>query len=37
MHAAPIGVCVTNADGHFVMVNHAYCEFYGYQEAEDRS
>ncbi|WP_144049391.1 sensor domain-containing diguanylate cyclase [Vreelandella massiliensis] len=34
IHAAPIGVCATNADGYFMMVNQAYCEFYGYQEKE---
>ncbi|MDY7114871.1 sensor domain-containing diguanylate cyclase [Halomonas sp. SSL-5] len=34
IHAAPIGICVTDAEGRFEMVNPAYCEFYGYREEE---
>ncbi|MGS2742530.1 GGDEF domain-containing protein [Halomonas sp. LS-001] len=34
IHAAPIGICVTDRIGHFVMVNKAYCSFYGYSEKE---
>ena len=34
IHAAPIGICVTDRTGHFVMVNKAYCSFYGYNEKE---
>ncbi|MEQ6916332.1 sensor domain-containing diguanylate cyclase [Halomonas aquatica] len=34
IHAAPIGICVTDADGLFEMVNPAYCDFYGYREEE---
>ncbi|MDR9438112.1 MAG: sensor domain-containing diguanylate cyclase [Halomonas sp.] len=34
IQAAPIGICVTDAEGRFEMVNPAYCEFYGYREEE---
>ncbi|MDT8879461.1 sensor domain-containing diguanylate cyclase [Halomonas saccharevitans] len=34
IRAAPIGICVTDAEGHFEMVNPAYCDFYGYREEE---
>ncbi len=34
IHAAPIGICVTDARGRFEMVNPAYCDFYGYREEE---
>lgn len=34
IHAAPIGICVTDAQGRFERVNPAYCEFYGYREEE---
>lgn len=32
--SAPIGICVTDAHGYFVMVNAAYCALYGYREEE---
>ncbi|RTQ99872.1 GGDEF domain-containing protein [Halomonas nitroreducens] len=32
--AAPIGICITNADGIYEMVNPAYCDFFGYREDE---
>lgn len=32
--AAPIGICITDPDGRFEMVNPAYCDFYGYAEQE---
>ena len=31
---APIGVCLTDADGHYLKVNKAYCEMLGYSEKE---
>ncbi|WP_355661623.1 GGDEF domain-containing protein [Halomonas salifodinae] len=34
IRAAPIGICITNAQGLFEMVNPAYCDFYGYAEEE---
>ncbi len=34
IQAAPIGICVTNAEGRFEMVNPAYCELYGYRREE---
>ena len=34
IHAAPIGICITDAEGRFEMVNPAYCDFYGYREEE---
>lgn len=34
IQAAPIGICVTDAQGRFERVNPAYCEFYGYREEE---
>lgn len=34
IRAAPLGICITNAQGLFEMVNPAYCDFYGYQESE---
>jgi len=30
----PIGVCITDGDGHYVYVNQAYEDFYGYQAEE---
>ncbi len=32
--SAPIGICLTDAHGYFVMVNSAYCTLYGYREEE---
>ncbi|MCP5335930.1 MAG: diguanylate cyclase [Oceanospirillaceae bacterium] len=32
--SAPIGICITDSTGIFRKVNRAYCEFYGYSEAE---
>ncbi|WKN43763.1 sensor histidine kinase [Tunicatimonas pelagia] len=32
--AIPIGICITNKQGHFVNVNLAYCDFYGYSPEE---
>lgn len=29
-----LAVCVTDKDGHFLEVNEAYTQFYGYSEAE---
>ncbi|MCK2184078.1 GGDEF domain-containing protein [Halomonas getboli] len=34
IHAAPIGICITDEDGLFEMANPAYCAFSGYAEAE---
>ncbi|WP_108445501.1 sensor domain-containing diguanylate cyclase [Halomonas denitrificans] len=34
IRAAPIGICITDAEGRFEMVNPAYCAFYGYREEE---
>ena len=34
IQTAPLGICVTSPDGHFEMVNAAYCQFYGYTESE---
>ncbi|SDN58501.1 PAS domain S-box-containing protein/diguanylate cyclase (GGDEF) domain-containing protein [Halomonas shengliensis] len=34
IQAAPIGICVTDAQGRFERVNPTYCEFYGYREEE---
>ncbi|MBZ5487180.1 diguanylate cyclase [Halomonas aquamarina] len=31
---APVGICITDPDGCFEMVNAAYCHFYGYSEEE---
>lgn len=31
---APLGICITDPQGHFEMVNAAYCHFYGYTESE---
>jgi len=31
---APIGVCLTDADGYYLKVNKAYCEMLGYSEKE---
>ena len=31
---APIGVCLTDADGSYLKVNKAYCEMIGYSEKE---
>ncbi len=31
---ASIGMCVTDANGHFARVNKAYCQIYGYAEEE---
>lgn len=30
----PIGICLTNADGRYTLVNPAYCALYGYEEHE---
>ncbi|MCO7247189.1 sensor domain-containing diguanylate cyclase [Halomonas sp. Mc5H-6] len=32
--AAPLGICITDPQGYFEMVNPAYCDFYGYAEEE---
>ncbi|MCA1773573.1 MAG: diguanylate cyclase [Halomonas sp.] len=32
--AAPLGICITDPQGRFEMVNPAYCDFYGYTEEE---
>lgn len=34
LNAAPLGICITDANGFFEFVNPAYCEFYGYDESE---
>ncbi|MFG6667293.1 diguanylate cyclase [Halomonas sp. HNIBRBA4712] len=34
LNGAPIGICITDPDGHFELVNPAYCEFYGYTQSE---
>ncbi len=34
IQSAPIGICVTDAEGRFEMVNPAYCNFYGYRQDE---
>ncbi|MDR5899205.1 sensor domain-containing diguanylate cyclase [Halomonas vilamensis] len=34
INATPIGICITNAEGIFEMVNPAYCHFYGYEKEE---
>ncbi|XKE46112.1 diguanylate cyclase [Halomonas organivorans] len=34
IRAAPLGICITDAEGIFEMVNPAYCDFYGYREEE---
>ncbi|MYL23357.1 GGDEF domain-containing protein [Vreelandella massiliensis] len=34
INAAPIGICITDANGNFEMVNPAYCAFYGYEKEE---
>ncbi len=31
---APLGICITDPNGRFEMVNPAYCQFYGYREDE---
>ncbi|MBE0495004.1 MAG: PAS domain S-box protein [Campylobacterales bacterium] len=31
---ANLGICLTNTEGRFVVVNPAYCKIYGYTEAE---
>lgn len=31
---APLGICITDPNGRFEMVNPAYCQFYGYREEE---
>lgn len=31
---APIGICMTDKDGYFEVVNPAYCEIYGYEQEE---
>lgn len=33
-YALPIGVCITDENGDFVYVNHAYCRLYGYRQSE---
>ncbi|MEM6844433.1 MAG: PAS domain-containing sensor histidine kinase [Bacteroidota bacterium] len=30
----PLGICITDAEGYFVNVNQAYCDFYGYSRDE---
>ncbi|MEM8965008.1 MAG: PAS domain-containing sensor histidine kinase [Bacteroidota bacterium] len=30
----PLGICITDAQGYFVNVNQAYCDFYGYSREE---
>lgn len=30
----PIGICITNANGHFTDVNTTYCDIYGYSKTE---
>lgn len=34
INTAPLGICITNPQGRFELVNPAYCEFYGYREEE---
>ncbi|SDM21956.1 PAS domain S-box-containing protein/diguanylate cyclase (GGDEF) domain-containing protein [Franzmannia pantelleriensis] len=34
IEAAPVGICITDPDGRFEMVNPTYCEFYGYDQEE---
>ena len=34
LDTAPVGICITNTEGKFISVNPAYCDIYGYQEAE---
>jgi PAS domain S-box-containing protein len=34
IETANLGICLTDKDGRFVVVNPAYCEIYGYQESE---
>ncbi|UYF99178.1 diguanylate cyclase [Halomonas sp. GD1P12] len=34
LNSAPIGICVTNPQGHFELVNPAFCAFYGYAQEE---
>lgn len=34
INSAPLGICITNPQGQFELVNPAYCEFYGYREEE---
>lgn len=34
INTAPIGICITDAQGRFEMVNPAYCDLYGYPEQE---
>ncbi|KPQ23024.1 MAG: PAS domain S-box/diguanylate cyclase (GGDEF) domain [Halomonas sp. HL-48] len=34
INTAPLGICITNPQGQFELVNPAYCEFYGYREEE---
>jgi len=33
-HAADIGTCITDINGMFVEINHAYCKIYGYKREE---
>lgn len=34
LQTVSVGICVTNKTGHFVQVNSAYCELYGYKKEE---
>ncbi|HEY9853702.1 MAG TPA: PAS domain S-box protein [Leptolyngbyaceae cyanobacterium] len=34
LNSAPVGICLTDADGKFLAVNPAYCKLYGFEENE---
>lgn len=34
LESTKIGICITDSNACFVMVNKAYCQVYGYSEAE---
>ncbi|WP_447553895.1 diguanylate cyclase [Vreelandella sp. EE22] len=34
LNTAPVGICITGPEGHFELVNPAYCDFYGYTQEE---
>lgn len=34
LETVPVGICVTDAKGHFVAVNPSYCNIYGYNKDE---
>ena len=34
LETAAVGICVTDEDGRFVLVNRAYCELYGYRSED---